>query len=106
MRTEPAIIYLEVPTNLRKTSSISLAILLPGIKPDIKCQARVISLCHSDSVFWVLALKLLSVCVCNLLSSRLLSKNLKIKIYNFTRGFVWVCNLVADIEGGTQAEGV
>ena len=26
--------------------------------------------------------------------------------YNFACGFVWVCNLVADIEGGTQAEGV
>jgi hypothetical protein len=26
--------------------------------------------------------------------------------YNFARGFVWVSNLVADIEGGTQAEGV
>jgi hypothetical protein len=26
--------------------------------------------------------------------------------YNFARGFVWVWNLVADIEGGTQAEGV
>ena len=25
---------------------------------------------------------------------------------NFARGFVWVWNLVADIEGGTQAEGV
>jgi hypothetical protein len=28
------------------------------------------------------------------------------KNYNFARGFVWVCNLVADTEGGTQAEGV
>ena len=27
-------------------------------------------------------------------------------IPNFARGFVWVWNLVADIEGGTQAEGV
>jgi len=26
--------------------------------------------------------------------------------YNFARGFVWVWNLVADIEGGTLAEGV
>jgi hypothetical protein len=26
--------------------------------------------------------------------------------YNFDRGFVWVWNLVADTEGGTQAEGV
>jgi hypothetical protein len=24
----------------------------------------------------------------------------------FARGFLWVWNLVADIEGGTQAEGV
>ena len=29
-----------------------------------------------------------------------------IKNYNFAHGFVWVWNLVADIEGGTQAEGV
>jgi len=29
-----------------------------------------------------------------------------IQNYNFARGFVWVWNLVADIEGGTQAEGV
>jgi len=27
-------------------------------------------------------------------------------VHNFARGFVWVWNLVADIEGGTQAEGV
>ena len=26
--------------------------------------------------------------------------------YNFALGFARVCNLVADIEGGTQAEGV
>jgi hypothetical protein len=26
--------------------------------------------------------------------------------YNIARGFVWVWNLVADIEGGTQAEGI
>jgi hypothetical protein len=26
--------------------------------------------------------------------------------YNFACGFVWLWNLVADIEGGTQAEGV
>jgi hypothetical protein len=25
--------------------------------------------------------------------------------YNFAHGFVWMWNLVADIEGGTQAEG-
>jgi hypothetical protein len=25
--------------------------------------------------------------------------------YNFACGFVWVLNLVADVEGGTQAEG-
>jgi hypothetical protein len=39
----------------------------------------------------------------NLLSSRLLSKNLKIKIHrtNFACCFVWVWSLVADIEGGT-----
>jgi hypothetical protein len=41
----------------------------------------------------------------NLLSSRLLSKNLKGN-YNFARDFIWVWNLVADIEGGTQTEGV
>jgi hypothetical protein len=28
-----------------------------------------------------------------------------VSIVNFVRGFVWVWNLVADIEGGTQAEG-
>jgi len=28
------------------------------------------------------------------------------KNYNFSRGFVWVWNLVANIEGGTQVEGV
>ena len=39
----------------------------------------------------------------NLLSSRLLSRKLKIKIY---RTFFWVRNLVADIEGGKEAEGV
>jgi hypothetical protein len=33
-------------------------------------------------------------------------KNLKIKIYNFPHGFLWVWNLVADTEGGMQAEGV
>jgi len=27
-------------------------------------------------------------------------------VYNFARGFVWVWNLVADTEGGTQAESV
>jgi len=44
----------------------------------------------------------------NLLSSRLLSKNLKIKIYrtNFADCFVWVWNLVANIAGGKGAEGV
>jgi len=26
--------------------------------------------------------------------------------FSFPRGFLWVWNLVADIEGGTQAEGV
>jgi len=33
-------------------------------------------------------------------------KDQDIQNYNFARGFVWVWNLVADIEGGTQAEGV
>jgi hypothetical protein len=35
----------------------------------------------------------------------LLQQDLRLN-YNFARGFVWVWNLVADIEGGTQAEGV
>jgi hypothetical protein len=38
-------------------------------------------------------------------SSRLLSKNIKIRIYkttyNFAYGSVWVWNLVSDIKGGT-----
>ena len=45
----------------------------------------------------------------NLWSSRLLSKNLKIKIYRtliLPVVFVWVWNLVADIAGGKEAEGV
>ena len=46
----------------------------------------------------------------NLLSSRLLSKNLKLKIYiynyNFAYCFIWVWNLVADIAEGKEAEGV
>jgi len=49
----------------------------------------------------------------NLLSSSLLPQNLKIKIYrtkgkitNFAFCFVWVWNLVAHTEGGTEAEGV
>jgi len=40
----------------------------------------------------------------NLLSSSLLSKNFKdedIEYYNFACCFVWVWNLVADLEGGT-----
>jgi hypothetical protein len=39
----------------------------------------------------------------NLLSSRLISKNLKIKIYNcnFASCTVWVRNLVSHFEGGT-----
>jgi hypothetical protein len=39
----------------------------------------------------------------NLLSSRLLSKNIKIRIqnYNFICDSVWVRNLVSDIKGGT-----
>ena len=40
------------------------------------------------------------------LSSRLLSKNLKIKNYNFGFCFVWVWNLVVDIAGGKETEGV
>jgi len=54
------------------------------------------------------SLKLGNACyysVQNLLSSKLLSKNLKIKMYrknyNPARCPVWVRNLVADIEGGT-----
>jgi hypothetical protein len=43
----------------------------------------------------------------NLLSSRLISKNLKIKIYktNFASYAVWVRNMVCHFEGGTQTEG-
>jgi hypothetical protein len=43
----------------------------------------------------------------NLLSSRVISGNLKIKIYetNFASCAVWVRNLVSRFEGGTQAEG-
>jgi hypothetical protein len=44
----------------------------------------------------------------NLLSSRLISKNLKIKIYkncNFVTCIVWVRNLVSHFEGGIQTEG-
>jgi hypothetical protein len=26
--------------------------------------------------------------------------------YNFACGSIWVCNLVSDIKGGTQTEGV
>jgi len=33
-------------------------------------------------------------------------KDQDIQNYNFARSFVWMWNLVADIEGGTQAEGV
>ena len=33
-------------------------------------------------------------------------KDLDIHNYNFARCFVWVWNLVADIEGGKEAEGV
>ena len=33
-------------------------------------------------------------------------KDQDIQNYNFARGFVWVWNLVADIEVGMQAEGV
>jgi hypothetical protein len=42
----------------------------------------------------------------NLLTSRLLSKNVKIRIYRSIIGFVWVQNLVSDIKEGTQTEGV
>ena len=42
------------------------------------------------------------------LSSSFISKNIKIKIYRTitVSCFVWVRNLVADIEGGTHSEGV
>ena len=56
---------------------------------------RAIGICHASSV--------------DLLSSRLLSKNLNIKIIyldNFACCFVWVRNLVVDIAGGKEAEGV
>ena len=33
-------------------------------------------------------------------------KDQDIQNYNVARGFVWMWNMVADIEGGTQAEGV
>jgi hypothetical protein len=42
-------------------------------------------------------------------SSRLLSKNVKVRInknYNFACGSVWVWNSVSDIKGWTQTEGV
>jgi hypothetical protein len=42
-----------------------------------------------------------------LLSFRLLSKNIEIKIYKtiiFPVVLYWVCNLVSDIKGGTQTE--
>jgi len=42
----------------------------------------------------------------DLLSSRLLSRKLKIKIYNLACCFVWVRSLVANVEGGKEAEGV
>ena len=49
----------------------------------------------------------------NILSSSLLSKNLNIKIYrtiilplSLSLSFLWVCNLFADTEGGTQTDGV
>jgi hypothetical protein len=43
----------------------------------------------------------------NILSSGLISKNLKIKIYktNFASCAVWVRNLVSHFEGGIQTEG-
>jgi hypothetical protein len=43
----------------------------------------------------------------NLLSSHLISKNLKIKIYktNFASCTVWVRNLVSHVEGGTYTKG-
>jgi hypothetical protein len=37
----------------------------------------------------------------NLLSSRLISKNLKIKVCNFAGCAVWVQNLISHFEGGT-----
>jgi hypothetical protein len=44
----------------------------------------------------------------NLFSSHLLSKNINIRIYktSFSCGSVCVQNLVSDIKGGTQTEGV
>ena len=45
----------------------------------------------------------------SLLFSRLLSKNLKTKIYRniiLSSCFVWMCSLVADSKGGKEAEGV
>jgi hypothetical protein len=44
----------------------------------------------------------------NLLSSHLISKNLKIKIYktNFTSYAIWGQNLVSHFEGGTQTEDI
>jgi hypothetical protein len=40
----------------------------------------------------------------NLLSSRLLSKNIKIKYTNFACGSLWVWNLVSDIKEGTYVD--
>ena len=59
---------------------------------------------------WVNYVKKLATIRCRTFClSRLLSKNLKIKIYRtiiLPVNFVWVWNLVADIEGGKEAEGV
>jgi hypothetical protein len=44
----------------------------------------------------------------NLVSSHLLSKNIKLKLqnYNFIRGFVWAENLVFGVKGSTLTEGI
>ena len=66
-----------------------------SIHEKIKCRLKLENACYYS--------------VQNLLYSSLLSKNSKaqdIQKYNFARGPVWVWNLVADIEGGTQAAGV
>jgi hypothetical protein len=36
----------------------------------------------------------------NILSYRLLSKNIKLQDYNFARGVIWVWNMVSDIKRG------
>jgi hypothetical protein len=60
--------------------------------------------CYGDSF----TLLILNDSVQNLLSSCLLSKNVRIRIYktNFACGSVWVWALDSGIKLGTQAEGV